>query len=99
MDYDEEKLLALEKLCKIQLDSDEKTLLHQNLRSILLHIEKLQELDTTHIEPLTFVHAGETAVLRDDEPEQLMDRDTFLSMAPEQIGGMIKVPTVIKDEL
>jgi Asp-tRNA(Asn)/Glu-tRNA(Gln) amidotransferase C subunit len=36
------------------------------------------------------------SVVRDDEPKDLLPREQFLSNAPDQVGGMIRVPPVLK---
>jgi len=36
--------------------------------------------------------------LREDIPEEPLSRDLFLANAPSQVGGMIKVPPVFKQQ-
>lgn len=98
-DFDKEQLKALQKLCRIRLEPNEEERFTANLQHILNMIESLKEVDTKGIEPCSRVIENMTAPLRDDEPERLIPREEFLKGAPDQIGGMIKVPKVMKDEL
>jgi Asp-tRNA(Asn)/Glu-tRNA(Gln) amidotransferase C subunit len=36
--------------------------------------------------------------MREDEIKDLLPRDQFLAGAPDQIGGMVRVPPVMKGE-
>jgi aspartyl-tRNA(Asn)/glutamyl-tRNA(Gln) amidotransferase subunit C len=66
------------------------------LGNILALFEKLQEIDTEHVAPCNHVLEGMGNVMRDDKTGTSMPRDVFLSNAPSQIGGMIRVPPVMK---
>ena len=95
----EQKLKNLQKLARIALSLEEEKRLLNNLKNILLHVEKMQEVDTETVEPCSHVIDGVDAPLRNDEPKRLIPRDEFLKNAPDHIGGMIRVPRVIKEEL
>lgn len=96
---DKEQLHNLQKLARIDLSHEEEESLLANLKNILEHVEEMNEVDTDGVEPCSHVIEGVTAPLRDDEPKRLIPRDEFLKNAPEHIGGMIRVPKVMKDEL
>lgn len=96
---DEKQLQNLQKLARIDLSDDEEKKLLTNLKNILAHVEEMNEVDTKGVEPCSHVIESVYAPLRDDEPKRLIPRDEFLKNAPEHIGGMIRVPKVIKDEL
>ncbi len=96
---DEKQIKNLQKLARIALSPQEEERLLSNLKKILSHVEHLNEVDTDGVEPCRYVIEGTTTPLREDEPKRLIEREEFLRNAPEHIGGMIRVPKVIKDEL
>ena len=96
---DKQRLKTLQKLCRIRLEEHEEDQLLKNLEKVLNFVEMLKEVNTQGIEPCTHIIHGMKAPLREDEPKRLIPREEFLRAAPDQIGGMIKVPKVMKDEL
>ena len=95
-DFDEKELNKLTKLCRIECTEEEKKALHQHLTRVLKHIEQLKEVDTEGVEPCYRVLSTLTNVMRDDEVGDILERDRFLANAPSHVGGMIRVPPVIK---
>lgn len=95
--FNEKQLKTLEKLCRLPLDPSEEETLLANLTKILTHIETLNEVDTEDVIPCNHVIKNTSAPLADDEPKRLIPRAEFLKNAPEHIGGMVKVPKVMKD--
>ena len=58
-------------------------------------VEKLNELDTTGVEPL--LHMSDNVnILREDEVKGSIDRTEGLKNAPVQDGVFFKVPKVIR---
>ncbi|MBU6148619.1 MAG: Asp-tRNA(Asn)/Glu-tRNA(Gln) amidotransferase subunit GatC [Verrucomicrobia bacterium] len=86
----------LSKLSRISLKADEIRRLEENLEKILKHIDQLQQVDTTGVEPCFSVQQSLTCPLFEDEPEPLMTRSELMENAPDKISGFIRVPTVIK---
>lgn len=97
--FDRNQLKALQKLARIRLSEEEEEALLTSLTSILAYVEQLNEIDTEGVDPCSHVIENVSAPLREDEPERLIPRADFLKNAPDNVGGMIKVPSVIKDEL
>jgi aspartyl-tRNA(Asn)/glutamyl-tRNA(Gln) amidotransferase subunit C len=95
---DEKELKNLEKLSKLKLSESERNQLLKNLTNILASVEKLNEIDTSNVEPLAHVLENMQAPLREDIPERVFPREQFLAEAPEKIAAMLKVPPVIKEE-
>lgn len=82
-------------LCRLNFNENEKLSVKQDLQSMIAFVEKLQELDTTGIEPLQ--HMGNnTNVLRNDEVKGSISRTDALFNAPIKDYQFFKVPTVIK---
>jgi aspartyl-tRNA(Asn)/glutamyl-tRNA(Gln) amidotransferase subunit C len=86
----------LSKLARISLKKDEIHRLEENLEKILKHIDQLQQVDTTGIEPCFSVQEDLICPLFEDEKEPLMTRSELMQNAPDSISGFIRVPTVIK---
>jgi aspartyl-tRNA(Asn)/glutamyl-tRNA(Gln) amidotransferase subunit C len=85
----------LEKLGRIRLTDEEKEKAIIDLSSILGYIDKLNELDTDSVEPLS--HAFPiTNVFREDVVTNSDRRDAILSNAPAQKDGSFKVPKTVE---
>ena len=82
------------KLARLELREDEKEQYTHQLNDILKHIEKLNELDTKNIEPLS--HVIELSnVFRDDVAKQSLPTEEALKNAPSKTESFFKVPKVI----
>ncbi|MCB1117125.1 MAG: Asp-tRNA(Asn)/Glu-tRNA(Gln) amidotransferase subunit GatC [Chlamydiia bacterium] len=92
----EDEIVHLGKLCRINLTDDEKISLCHNLDKILHYMEDLNGIDTDNVEPTHHVLQGMEHILAEDDVADLLDTKTFLKNAPDQIGGMVKVPPVIQ---
>ena len=58
-------------------------------------IEKLNELDTTDVEPLIYM-SDEVNVLREDDVKHDISQDDALKNAPKHDSDYFKVPKVIE---
>ena len=85
-------------LANLNLSEAEIARMAHDLDEILTHIDKLNELDTSAVEPMAQVlyEAGETATLREDLPGASFDNDTALANAPLSGAGQFKVPKIIE---
>ncbi|MBA3816798.1 MAG: Asp-tRNA(Asn)/Glu-tRNA(Gln) amidotransferase subunit GatC [Parachlamydiaceae bacterium] len=83
-------------LCRINCSDEEQESLLVDLKKILEYIEQLHEIDTENVAPCYHVLEGASNVTREDNVGETLPRDLFLANAPSQIGGMIRVPPVIK---
>ena len=91
-----ESIQNLIKLSRIECTEEEQDALLADLQKILDQFELLQEISTEDVRPCNQVLEGMANVMRDDVVCDPMPRSLFLSNAPSQIGGMIRVPPVIK---
>jgi aspartyl-tRNA(Asn)/glutamyl-tRNA(Gln) amidotransferase subunit C len=82
-------------LARLELSSDEKGQLVEQLGRILGYIEKLNELDTTDVEPTSHVLPIHN-VMRADEARDGMSRDEALEMAPASHDGYFEAPRVVE---
>ncbi len=85
-------------LANLTLSDTETAKLQADLDGILQHMDRLNEVDTTGVEPMSQVlfEAGETATLRADLPVPPLDNQAALANAPQPGAGYFKVPIVIE---
>lgn len=82
-------------LARLGLNEEEKDLMADNLESILEYVEKLNELDTEKVEPMTH-SINVTNVSRPDEVGKGVDRESIMKIAPDQDTGYYIVPKIIE---
>jgi aspartyl-tRNA(Asn)/glutamyl-tRNA(Gln) amidotransferase subunit C len=82
-------------LARLELSADEKGQLVEQLGRILGYIEKLDELDTTGVEPTSHVLPIRN-VMRADEARDGMSREEVLKQAPASHDGYFEVPRVVE---
>jgi len=100
MAFTEKDVRYVADLAHLELTDDEVKKYLPQLDSILQHVEKLNELDTTAIEPMAQVTypGSENAAFRADASRPYFTQDEALANAPEQGAGCFKVPSVIERE-
>ena len=98
MKITEKEVRYVADLANLKLGEDEVTRFTRDLDEILVHMDKLAEIDTGDIAPMAQVlyEADETATLRKDEEQPTLGSDTALANAPQPGGGYFKVPRVIE---
>lgn len=82
------------KLARIDLSAKEKKLFARQLDGILEYINKLNEVDTSGVEPTTHILPLKN-VYREDKVQDSLPVDKALQNAPEREGDFFKVPQVI----
>ncbi len=85
----------LANLARLQFDDAEKAGIKNDLQKMIQFVEKLNELDTTGVEPLLHM-SNNVNVLREDEVIGSISREDGLKNAPLHDGQFFKVPKVIK---
>lgn len=93
---DKQTIKNLTQLSRIDCTEEEQEKLLLDLKNILNYIEQLQEVDTQHVPPCNHVLDDIANVMREDIVGDTMPREVFLANAPSQIGGMVRVPPVMK---
>lgn len=78
-------------LAKLELSDEEKEQAKSDMGRMLDYIDKLGELDTTDVEPMSHVFPVQN-VFREDVVTNTDMREVLLSNAPEQKDGMFMVP-------
>lgn len=95
-ELDKKAIKSLTQLSRIDCTEEEQESLLQDLKKILHYVEQLNEIDTTHVPPCNQVLEDMVNVMREDIVGPTLSRDVFLANAPSHVGGMIRVPPVIK---
>ncbi len=85
-------------LANLTLTDGEAAKLQADLDGILQQMDRLNEVDTSDVEPMAQVlfEAGETATLRTDTPAPPLGSQAALANAPQPGAGYFKVPKVIE---
>ena len=85
------------KLARLKFTDEEIEKLTPQMNQILGYMDKLNELDTEKIEPLS--HPVENFnIFRDDKTKDSVERDSALRNAPDKDEEFFKVPKVIKQK-
>lgn len=90
-----EETLHVAKLSRLKLNEAEIDQFTNQLNSILGYMDKLNEIDTTDIEPTS--HSMKLVnVFRDDIVKESFTPEIMLSNAPEKHNEFYKVPKIIE---
>jgi aspartyl-tRNA(Asn)/glutamyl-tRNA(Gln) amidotransferase subunit C len=102
MALNEQDVVRIARLARIELTSEQREQTKNELNGLLHLIERLQSVDTTGVEPLAqplSAHEDVVLRLRPDvvrDPGSLAQRDAMLSNAPALAEGLFLVPKVIE---
>jgi aspartyl-tRNA(Asn)/glutamyl-tRNA(Gln) amidotransferase subunit C len=98
MKLTEQEVRHVADLANLALSDAEVARMAHDLDGILTHIDKLNELDTSGVEPMAQVlfDADETATLREDRERPPIGAEAALANAPLAGAGYFKVPRVIE---
>ena len=95
MSIDLKTIKHISKLSRISVDEKKAEKLAGDLNSIFKFIEKLNELKTDKVEPLTSV-TETTLRLRSDEVKSENIRDQIIKNSPEENEDFFVVPKVVE---
>lgn len=84
-------------LAKLELSEEEKEAAKKDMGRMLDYIDKLNELDTSSVEPMSHVFPVHN-VFREDVVVNGDDRENMLANAPEQKDGQYEVPMTTVEE-
>jgi len=93
MKVDKNTLDKIAHLSRLEIEPQNEKPLLESLSDILTWVEKLNELDTENIEPLTNI-SQEINAIRKDEVGKHLDRESGLKNAPDHSKEFFKVPKV-----
>lgn len=95
MQLDLQTVEKLAELAKLEFNEQEKAEILDDLNRILAFVDKLNELDTTGVEPLVYMN-DEVNVLRADEVKQELTHEEALLNAPKKDSDYFRVPKVLE---
>ena len=82
-------------LAKLELSEEEKTQAKKDMETMLDYIDKLNELDTTGVEPMSHVFPVNN-VFREDVVVNGDEHEKILANAPEEKDQSFKVPRTVE---
>ena len=82
-------------LAQLKLDGEQREQAKGDLARMIGYVDKLLELDTEGVEPMSHAFAV-TNVFREDEEAQSMDREDILKNAPAAKDGCFLVPKTVE---
>ena len=94
---DEGQVRHIAVLSRLKLSDQEVATFSRQLSAILAYVGKLNELDTTDVEPTAHAVPIQNA-FRKDEPEEPLSVDEALAGAPQRAGSFFKVPKVLDQD-
>jgi aspartyl-tRNA(Asn)/glutamyl-tRNA(Gln) amidotransferase subunit C len=95
MKIDKDTVGKIAHLSRLEYSEIEKESLVKEMNKILDWMDKLNEVDTTNVEPLTHMSA-ELNVFRDDVVKPHLDHKKALVNAPKKDSDYFRVPKVIE---
>lgn len=95
MNVSDEMISKLANLARLEFNDTEKEEIKEDLQKMIGFIDKLNELDTSGVEPL--LHMSDNVnILREDEVTGMISTSDALKNAPFHDDHFFKVPKVIK---
>ena len=95
MTIDSSVVKKIADLSKLKFDKNQESHLVKELNNILDWVDKLQEVETSDIEPMLSVF-NEKMVMRNDEVAQSFNVDKLLQNSPRKDSDFFVVPKVIE---
>ena len=83
------------RLARLELTDEEKERMRAQLDSILTYIDKLNELDTSAVEPTSHV-LPMMNIFRDDEVRPSLSQEEALANAPDRQDLFFRVPRILE---
>lgn len=97
MKLTEQEVRRVAELANLALEEGEVARMAQDLDNILSYVDKLNELNTDGVEPMSQVFsASDNGGLREDVEQPPLSNAEAMANAPLTSGGYYKVPKVIE---
>ncbi|HLB01807.1 MAG TPA: Asp-tRNA(Asn)/Glu-tRNA(Gln) amidotransferase subunit GatC [Nitrospiria bacterium] len=90
-----EQVENVARLARLAISEREKELFTRQLGEILTYIEKLKELDTSKVDPISHVLPIKN-IFREDEVRPSLPREEILKNAPDRTEEFFRVPKIIE---
>ncbi len=96
-EIDEKMVDHLAHLARLEFNPEEKKEIQKDLNRMLAFVDKLNELDTSNVEPLIYM-SNEVNVMREDVPGPHLSQKEVLLNAPKKDSDYFKVPKVVENK-
>ena len=96
-EFSKETIDHISKLALLELTEEEKEKFSKQLGNIVSYFKKLEDLDTTDVEPTTHPIDGLKNVFREDIPWKSLSNEEALKNAQHKKDGYFKAPRILKD--
>lgn len=94
MEVNDELLDHIAHLSRLSFEGEERASIKQDMKNITDFMNKLEELDTSDVEPLKFM-LDEVNVLREDLPKETISHEEALKNAPKKDSDYFRIPKVL----
>jgi aspartyl-tRNA(Asn)/glutamyl-tRNA(Gln) amidotransferase subunit C len=95
MQITKETVRKIAHLARLEFKEADEEKMQQDLNNILTWMEKLQEIDTENVEPLTHM-SSEINVMREDAVGEPLSHERGLLNAPKKDSDYFRVPKVME---
>ena len=95
MAVSKEEVLKIADLARLHLDESEAERMTRDMNAILDYVEKLNEVDTENVSPLSWLEGKETP-MQTDAVKKFDNTDAALKNSPRSEGRFFIVPKVIE---
>ena len=95
MNIDKQTLQKIAHLSRLEIKPEDEEKMLKEMSAIVTFVEKLNEVDTTGVEPLTTM-SHEINSLREDEVKGQIDHEKALKTAPKKDDQFFRVPKVLE---
>jgi len=95
MKINKELLNKIAHLARLEFDEKDAEKMMTDMSAIVDWVDKLNEVDTTGVEPLTTM-SFEVNVMREDEVKEPLEHERALCNAPKKDEDYFRVPKVIE---
>ena len=95
MNISKDIIIHVAALARLKLSEDEIDRLKIDMENIINHVNKLNELDISNVEPTAHIMSIKN-VLREDVVEESINREELLKNAPSKEDGCFKVPKIVE---
>lgn len=95
MKIDKDLLYKIAHLARLEFDENTSEQMMEDMTKIITWVEKLDEVDTEGVEPLTTM-SYEVNMLREDETKPHLSHERALKNAPKKDSDYFRVPKVME---
>lgn len=96
MYFEKDMIEKLADIARVNLKEEEKNTIIEKTNELLLNLKKLDEIDTSNVNP-TEKLGPEKSIFRRDEVTESLSLDDVFKNAPDKYKHFFRVPKIIED--